>query len=533
MTSSLTPTQRRKIQALRNDLLYYAPNCLRIRSKSGAIEPLRLNAAQRILHQAIEGQLATIGRVRVIGLKGRQQGFSTYIQGRNYWKVTQRRGVRAFILTHEDEATRNLYEMAQRFHELAPASVKPPARVDSARELRFDGLDSGYRVGTAGSRGVGRSATLQYFHGSEVAFWPHAETHLAGVLQAVPNEPGTEAVLESTANGVGGVFHTLWKDAEAGIGDYLPVFLPWFLQAEYRRDATGFEPDGEELRLAARYGLDFEQLAWRRAKIAELKSLQLFRQEYPCEAEEAFIFSGRPVFLAAPLEAAEAECFNPAYRATLAAGGLTKREDGELRVWDDPQPGRRYVIGADVAEGLARGDFSCADVLRVPDGAQVAQWHGHIDPDRYADVLAWLGKHYNAALIGVERNNHGLTTLTGLRNGGYAHLYAQQDLEHRAEGKESRRVGWLTTAKSKTKIIDQLAAEVRDGESGIVCRETVREMATFVVHEDGHQGAKAGCYDDRVMSRAIAGEMLRIAPRPRPLPAADESQGPADPVGGY
>jgi hypothetical protein len=62
--------------------------------------------------------------------------------------------------------------------------------------LTFDRLDSGYRVGTAGTRGIGRSSTLQLFHGSEVAFWPFAETHLAGILQAVADRPGTEAVKE-------------------------------------------------------------------------------------------------------------------------------------------------------------------------------------------------------------------------------------------------------------------------------------------------------------------------------------------------
>ena len=66
-------------------------------------------------------------------------------------------------------------------------------------------------VGTAGTRDVGRSKTLQPFHGSEVAFWPNARTHFAGVLQAVPDLPGSEIILESTANGAGGEFHGRWQ----------------------------------------------------------------------------------------------------------------------------------------------------------------------------------------------------------------------------------------------------------------------------------------------------------------------------------
>ena len=142
----------------------------------------------------------------------------------------------------------------------------------NCEELLFDRLDSGFKVGTAGTRGVGRSATIQLFHGSEVAFWPFAETHAAGVLQAVPNEPGTEIILESTANGVGGEFHARWTQAVAGLSDYEAIFTPWFWSDEYRRaPPEDFALDDEEADYAALHGLDLAQMVWRRAKMAELK----------------------------------------------------------------------------------------------------------------------------------------------------------------------------------------------------------------------------------------------------------------------
>jgi len=503
-------------QQLKDDFPHYANKCLVIRAKSGKKIRFTLNRAQEHIHREIEDQLQHAGWVRVLVLKGRQQGCSTYVEGRSYWKVTHRKGVRAFILTHEQDATNNLFEMAQRYHEHCPEKVKPTASASNAKELYFNGLDSGYKVGTAGTKGVGRSSTIQYFHGSEVAFWPHAETHLAGVLQAVPNEPGTEVILESTANGVGGVFYELWKEAEAGESQYIAIFVPWFWQPEYSIKAPPhFKATEEEKGLAKLYGLNKGQLAWRREKIRELKSKELFKQEYPCTAEEAFIHSGRSAFDAAWLDLAEQECFSPKYRADLevSTGKLVKREDGLLRVWDDPKPGKRYVIGADVAEGLEHGDYSCADVLEIPGGEQVAQWHGHVDPDQFGKILSWLGKRYSRALIGVERNNHGLLTLTTLRNTKYSNVYAQQDIERRSDGHETKKFGWLTTSKSKFKIIDQLAAELRDEESGVVCSETVSEFRTYAIDESGSYNALPGCYDDRVMARAIAGEMLRAVPR--------------------
>lgn len=516
------------IAALRDlyerDFEAYAADNLHIRTKSGQIQPFVLNRAQKYLHAKLQEQLALRGWVRAIGLKGRQQGFSTYAQGRARWKVTHHGGYRAFILTHEDEATTNLFEIAERFQEHAPKDFSPSVGASNAKELHFPGLDSGYRVGTAGNKATGRSNTIQFFHGSEVAYWPNPDAHKAGVMQALPLLPDTEAILESTANGVGGMFHEMWKDAKKGASEYIAIFIPWFWQEEYRlRPPAGFKRTPEEQRLAARFGLDDHQVAWRRAKISELKPTDvknavsrnpedLFKQEYPCDDEEAFLFSGRLVFNPDQMLRARDNCWEPRYRAELRDLGLVdKRSDGRLKVWSDPKPGKRYVIGADVAEGLANGDFSSADVIDVDTGKHAATWHGHEDPDKYGLILAWLGKRYNFALVGVERNNHGLTTLTALRNIGYRRLYAQQDLEHRSDRKETKKMGWLTTEKSKAKIIDQLAAELRDEEHGIFDEATIDELGTYIIDEDGTMTAKAGCYDDRVMSRAIAGEMRRVA----------------------
>ena len=91
-------------------------------------------------------------------------------------------------------ATQNLFEMVERFHAHCPPEQKQRTATANAKELSFDALDSGYKIGTAGTKGVGRSSTIQLFHGSEVAFWPHAATHAAGVLQAVPDLPASRQV---------------------------------------------------------------------------------------------------------------------------------------------------------------------------------------------------------------------------------------------------------------------------------------------------------------------------------------------------
>jgi hypothetical protein len=285
----MTDRERQLRTRLRADFAFYAPRVLRIRTKAGEVKPFTLNTAQEHLHAALERQRAETGRVRAIVLKGRQQGCSTYVQGRFFWRVTQSRGARAFILTHLDDATNNLFGMAKRFQENCPPLVRPSLRASNAKELIFDKLDSGYKIGTAGSAGVGRSDTIQYFHGSEAAYWPNADKHMSGALQAVPDEPGTEVILESTSTGPFGVFYDRAMQAMQGEGDYHLIFIPWFWQAEYRRmPPRGFEMNGEERGYADAHGLNSGQMAWRRAKIVELGGLHNFRREYPATPEEAF-----------------------------------------------------------------------------------------------------------------------------------------------------------------------------------------------------------------------------------------------------
>ena len=488
----------------------YAMANLRIHTKADGVKPFVLNSAQVYLDKRIDDQLKRTGKVRLIVLKGRQQGISTYVEGRFFWKTSTNKGLQAYILTHEQQATDNIFAMARRFYDYCPSEFQPETQTATAKELFFNKLDSGYKVGTAGNRGAGRSSTVQLLHGSEVSRWPSAEEHFAGIMQAVPQARNTEIILESTANGVGGKFYDLWQEARRGESEFEPVFIPWFWQTEYVTDAKGLKFDKTERTLAKLYTLSNEQLAWRRKQIALLGESP-FNQEYPCTQEDAFILTGRMAFDGMKLKSLLRECYKPKQRMTYSTSAkeFVEHKDGELRVWDRPNKHMSYVLGADVAEGLAHKDYSCIDVLDQK-GRQVAQWHGHIAPDILGDLLAALGTWYNTAYIGVERNNHGLTTLTRLRDLYYPLVHAERELDDRGSGdSETKRFGWLTTSKSKPLIIDHLAAELRNNDSGIVCADTINEMMTYRVNDAGQYGAQSGCHDDRVMARAIAGQMLR------------------------
>ena len=349
---------------LLTDFSFYSKSALKIRTKSGEIAPLALNAAQQILDDAVQKQLQTEKKVRVIILKARQQGLSTYVGGYLYFSVSQQPARKAMVITHHADSTRALFDMTKRFHEHCPEILKPHTKYSSRREITFDVLDSAYVVSTAGGDSIGRGETLTHVHASELAFWSktQAEDNWNGLIQAVPNEPGTAVFVESTANGVNGQFYDLWKGAVEGTNGYVPVFIPWFTDPTYIENVPdNFERSPEEEEIADKYDLTDAQLMFRRRKIAQ-NGADLFKQEYPAEPEEAFLTTGRPVFNPEQLTECLGDARDMDERLALEGEDWVNHPRGELTTYIGHRPGEDYVIGADVAMGVRGGDFSVAQV---------------------------------------------------------------------------------------------------------------------------------------------------------------------------
>ena len=507
---------------LLNDYHYYAENALQIKKKSGGFTNFQFNTAQLYVHSMIEKQKQKTGKVRAIILKGRQQGMSTYVEGRFYWLTTHWKGMNTFILTHESKATSNIFNMAKRFYDYSPDQVKPFLSKNNSNELIFGNLGSGYAVGTANTAASGRSMNLQLFHGSEVAYWENEASTVSGVMQSIAEEPGTEVVLESTANGAGGLFYRYWHLASIGEIDFIPIFVPWYWQLEYRREpGIDFERTEEEKEYADKivkftnnfYGKPYDitdsQLAWRRAKKSLMLNEETFLSEYPYCPEESFVMSGNHVFNQQDVEVALSNCYPPLYKGDVRKGKIVPHSKGKLSVWGEPDPRESYAIGVDVSEGNANGDYSCVIVLEVTKNYQMAEWHGHIHPHELGDLVCSLAKIYNEAYVGVEINNHGFTTVTRMQSLKYpAHKMYTTKIKGVVGGEKwTRRLGWHTNKSTKKLMIDDFGAEIINHSSGIASKELCDELRTYTKDDKGITGAKSDCYDDRVMARAIAGQV--------------------------
>lgn len=378
---------------------------------------------------------------------------------------------------------------------------------------------------------------------SETSKWPSETTEslLTSILQCVPDDDESEVVFESTAKGIGGAFYDRFWGARYRVwvtrldekgnpviteevnstadqeNIYTSIFLPWFVFEENVLKAPDdFTPDKDELKMIAQYGVNFDQLYWRRRTLASKcdGNIDIFKQEYPANPQEAFLGTGRPVFDNTKLLRYHEALPEPIarYECLTGTGQWMTTPTGRLSVWEEPKPGRSYIIGADVSEGLAKGDYSPADVIDHQTGKQVAQWHGHVDPDVYAEILIALGKRYNMAWLGIERNNHGLTTVTWVCNARYPFVYAEMVPD--PPGKPRKRYGWLTSSATRPLILDNLIREVREDAHGIMCRATIEEMMSFKIQDNGRFEADGGRFDDRVMSLAIAKYLRQTIPLP-------------------
>jgi hypothetical protein len=482
---------------------WFVPIFCQIRNRFGELRLLRPNEAQK--------RFARERSRRNIILKARQLGMTTYIAARFFLATILRPGTVTLQVAHSLESAQQIFRIVHRFYTaLDPDAVSFYALERSnVRELAFARIDSRYIVDTAGNRNAGRGLTIHNLHASEVALWPHdpAET-MAALAAAVV--PGGTIEIESTPNGAGGFFHREWlraNEARAGApGGFTPHFFPWWMEPLYKAmvlPGSPLEPlTEEETRLVERSGLSPEQIQYRRY----LRETYADRapQEFAEDPASCFLASGRPVFDLPTIEE----------RLRRLPEPVAMRANGAEQVWREPEKGREYIIGADVAEGLDAGDFSAAVVVDGATGLECAELLARWPIAKFAAALAELGRRYNRALIAVERNNHGHAILHSLvHDHNYPNLYSHPE----GAGTHRDRLGWPMNAQTRPLAIGALERMLRDAPAVFASRRLLEQCRSFVHHDNGKSGALPGEHDDLVIAAAIALAVRETSGGPRLL----------------
>lgn len=194
-----------------------------------------------------------------------------------------------------------------------------------------------------------------------------------------------------------------------------------------------------------------------------------------------------------------------------------------LQVWQHPRKGHRYVLGADVGDGLGK-DRSVVDVIRLatieePE-EEVAQFvTDSLDTKAFAYVVQTIGQMYRwpdgrEALAAIEINNHGMGVQDMLQlHLGYRHFYVWEVVDQADPAKRfTTRIGWVTTPKTRPLLLGNFYAAVTttDPISGYADLRlnspfTLDEMRDF--QTDGalwEAEAARGAHDDCLIACAIA-----------------------------
>ncbi|HEN3614726.1 TPA: terminase [Yersinia enterocolitica] len=528
-----------------SDVWWRLNNLYKIVNEDGELVTFRMRPAQRELFKNMH--------YRNIILKARQLGFSTGIDIYLLDQALFNKNLSCGIIAQDLSAAGEIFstKISIPFDNL-PVWLRATFQINTRRE----GANGGHIEFAHGSKirvsTSFRSGTVQRLHISEhgkiCANYPaKAKEVRTGTLNAIKD--GCIVFIESTAEGVGGDFHTMSTRA-MDLGqlnlpltsqDYKFHFFAWWQDPKYQAPV----PDGG-LRLSKYHQEYFsaveqamgitlldEQKQWYIRK--EIEQQEEMKQEFPSTPSEAFLTSGRRVFAAINVMQAEGQCKSPllVYDIEPVTGKRTKVQAlragnaeelqrtllNHLLVWELPDPDEDYAIGGDVAEGLENRDRSSFDVVKKSSGEQVAHWFGYLDAELFAQLMAHVGKWYNTAFIGPERNNHGHAVIQKLRE-VYPHraIYSEQYLD-RDHDDETPKLGWLTTAQSKPVIIEGFKSLLRENASGVRWIGTINELNTYVYDARGRMNAQTGCFDDQVMSYAIAQEMrARMPARPKHTP---------------
>lgn len=496
----------------------YIEKYIKIRDKSGKIINLQFNEPQQRLYDIIKEQKLKNKPVRIVILKARQLGFSTIVESILFKETTTKFNVNTGIITHQDETTKNLFNMSKLMYECMPQEMKPAKKASNAQELIFDndkgtGLKSKIRCMTAGSQGVGRSYTYDNLHVSELAFWPgNKKTTMTGLLQAVPNLPSTIIIIESTANGFE-YFKEIWDGAVAGENDFIPLFVGWNELKDYQMPYTGFELTSEEIQLQRDYNLSLEQLTWRRWCIRNNCSndIEQFKQEYPITPEEAFISTGacyfnKEIIMGRINKIKNIKPLRKGYFSYSINGNkisdieFIDDDKGYIDIYEEPKEGHPYVLGGDTAGDGS--DYFTGLVIDNSNSKQIAKLrHNKIDEDEYSRQIYCLGTYYNNALVGLE-NNYSTYPTKKLKEYDYPKMYIREVEDNIPEVIQDK-YGFLTTKATRPIILAMLKEIFRDNINYINDLDVLYEGLVFIKNEKGRPEAEQGKHDDLIMGLAI------------------------------
>lgn len=535
----------------RHDFEYWAARCTRIHDKyTRRNVPFVLNRPQRRVVAELEKMCLRNEPMRLIVLKARQWGCSTLIAAYMLWiQMVHRHNWNSVICAHTRDTSLTIRLTTETLLASYPgeflgdderACLKPLAGMSGTRHI--PGRGAAVTVASSFGTNSVRGMDVTMAHLTEVAFWRQGratgpEDTMRAVTSGITQEPYTMIVLESTAHGENNYFHNEWKRTVEGKSDKRGVFVAWFENEAYVREVIDPEAlaagmDGYEEWLWREQGCTLEQICWYRARRREYGDRRHLQSEYPSTAEEAFTEAVNGVFPTADVDNLRLDCREPEAVGEVVMKGrsavMEECDGGGARIWARPRPGTRpndYICTVDIGGRTDDADYSVITVMdrhfdhrgiRHPE--VVASWRGHTDMDILARKAVALARMYSNALLVIESNSLESDAAEAgpyiLKTIGRSYPNMYRRLARDSMGDADSRPGFHTNRRTKGAMISNLVARVRDGEYIERDERVITEYLNYRRLPGTGYGAREGCHDDMLMTRAMALLVDIDAPQP-------------------
>ena len=522
MPELINPALREaEFRRCKTDLLYFLENYWKVLTVGKGYGPFELWPYQREdatdfaeVHRYADLMLAgddippdLVRKLRQIRLKARQLGWTTLATGGVFWSAFFHDNHPWLVAAQgQEDASVTLKTQIKRPYEHLPKWMRdrgPQVVRDGAEDFDFDN-GSRIRVIPA-TASAGRGDAMFGVLLDEAAFQDGA----ADLFAAVDPMCYGPLFMFSTANGMGNFFHETWNDSQLSDSIWEGKFRSCF-------ERPGRTDD------------------WYAGQVLKYRNQpHLLYQEYPRTAEEAFAKSGKTALPVDRIE--QSQSFYPpeAVYDMAKVIGMASDEyhvdwptmfeqarvpqgtaDLELHVWRHPEVVRdehgrlayvpNYVVAADVAEGLEHGDYSTIAVIDVTTMEVVATAKAHFPLSTFSYAIEAVGYWYHNALVGPERNNHGMVPLIQLQERMYPRMFRMDSLAQIKTGDRSPRYGWHTGNATKPKLVTDMAEWLGDGDLQIHDERFLAEARVFLSNGKGGYGANAPNHDDLIMGVGIS-----------------------------
>jgi hypothetical protein len=405
-------------------------------------------------------------------LKSRQMGISTLTAGLTVWNMVFNEDFNVLVIAIKQDTAKNLITKIRVMHEMLPSWLRVGSEEDNRLSLR---LKNGSQVkAVSSSPDAARSEALSLLVIDEAAFIDKIDEIWTSAQQTLAT--GGKAVLLSTPNGTGNLFHKVWQEAERGDGEFNDIKLHWTLHPE--RDQE-----------------------WRDLQ-TELLGEKMAAQECDCD----FISSGNTVIAGDLLQW---------YEQNQVCEPIEKRgKDNEFWIWEYPDYTKSYMVVADVARGDS-SDYSAFHIIEIESMVQVAEFKGQVGTKEFGNMLVNVATEYNEALLVVENANIGWAAIQPAIDRGYRNLYytykhegvhdaaTQLSKGYDLKNKENMTPGFTTSARTRPLLISKLDIYFREKACTIKSQRLIDELFVFIWN--GHKAeAQRGYNDDLTMSFSIA-----------------------------